>query len=245
MKKIKLLSLAALFLFLNCETEKHKFPIEKRYWTAEDYVSIIRQLKYGYKSDEKLPTFNNPETRIVVEKLIDQQNFKVVLNDSELGLTYKNNVASSFFDRWRDMNKIYDAVDRKDKYLYEKEMLAVWHYGLKLQQLYFKLANDQIIQEADDPESNKLKRNVLSNANTMIGNYAIYLDEVNREKYYSKEGLKIYAEGIDTYFKEIIELYPEANYSDMLHKVNLMLKKSNSEKVKSSLSNLKKLIESK
>lgn len=245
MKKIKLLSLVSLFLFLNCETEKQKFPIDKRYWTPDDYVSIIRTLKYGYKSDDKLPTFNNPETRIVVEKLTDQQNFKIVLTDTELGLSYKNEVATSFFDRWRDMNGIYDAVDRKDKYIYEKEMLAVWHFGLKLQLYYFKLGNDKIIQESDDPESNATKRNVLSNANTLIKNYTIYLDEINHEKYYSESGLDSYAKGIDLYFEELVELYPNANYENMLRKIDLMAKKSNSEKVKSSLNNLKKNIESK
>ncbi len=239
MKKIKLLLLATLFTLLSCETEKHKFPISKRYWTPQDYTTIIRELRYGYKADETLPTFSNPETRIIVEKLTDQQNFEVVLTDSELGLNYKNEVATSFFGQWRDMNKIYENVDRQDKYLYEREMLAVWHFGLKLQLYYFKLGNDQIIQNADDPKSKNVKNTVLSNANTLISNFEIYLDEVNRESYYSKSGLEFYVIGIDKYFKELIELYPDADYTEMNNKVDLMLKKANSEPLKTSLKNLK------
>jgi len=182
MKKTNLFFLAILMMVgISCETEKHKFPLAKRYWTPEDYVSIIRELKYGYKSDEKLPRFNDPNTRVIVEKLTDQQNYKVVLTDSELGINYKNERATAFFERWRDMNGIYDAVDRKDLYMYEKEMLAVWHFGLQLQLYYFKLGNDLILKEADDPKSKRVQQSVNSNANTLIENFAIYLNEVNRE----------------------------------------------------------------
>lgn len=245
MKKIKSLLLVFIVTLTSCETKKQKFPIDKRFWTPNDYVTVVRQLKYGYKPDQKLPSFNDPETRIIVEKLTDQQNFKVVLTDSELGLNYKNDFASSFFDRWRDMNGIYKAVDKKDKYLYEKELLYVWHFGLKLQLYYFKLGNDKIIQEADDPESRETKNNVLSNANTLIDNFSIYLDEINREKYFSESGLKLLAEGIDLYFTELVNLYPKGDYSKMITKIDLMLKKSNSGTIKVSLNKLKELINNK
>ncbi len=244
MKKTKLLLLIIVVTLASCETKKYKFPIDKRFWTPNDYVTIVRQLKYGYKPDQKLPTFDDPETRIIIEKLTDQQNFKVVLTDSELGLNYKNDFASSFFERWRDMNGIYDAVDKKDKYLYEKEMLSVWQFGLKLQLYYFKFGNDKIIQEADDPESRQTKNNVLSNINTLINNYSIYLDEINRERYFSETGLALLANGIDTYFTELVKLYPEGDYEKMLQKIDLMIKKSDSEAIKKSLNMLKKLVTS-
>jgi hypothetical protein len=243
MKKINLILLAFLFIGLSCGEEKLRFPTNKRYWTPEDYTQVVRELKYGYKGDEKRPTLSNPETRVVVEKLTDHQNFKVVLTDSELGLNYKNDMATAFFGHWRDMNGIYKDVDRKDKYLYEKEMLKVWHFGLDLQQYYFKLGNDQIISNSDDSDSRQVERTVQDNVNTMINNYGLYLDEVNRENYYSPSGLKLYVEGIDVYFKELVASYPKGNYAKMLVKIDALLKKSNSDMVKSSLENLKSQIQ--
>jgi hypothetical protein len=240
MKKTNFLFLLMMLCFgIGCESKKEEFPISKRYWTPKDYENVIRKLKYGYQPDEKLPAFSDPNTRVVVEKLTDQQNFKVVLTDSELGLNYKNEVASEFFNRWRDMNGVYDATNRKDQYVYEKEMIKVWHFGLQLQLYYFKLGNDQILQEADDPKSRNTQLSVRSNANTLIENFTIYLDEINRESYYTKEGLQLYVSGIDRYFKELVELYPKGDYSLMLKKIELLLKKSKSDLIQSSLQNLK------
>ena len=172
MSKIKLILLIVISIILtNCNTDKHKFPIDKRYWTTKDYVSVIYEFRYGYKSDEKLPTFDDPKNRIIVEKLTDQQNFAIILDDNELGIKHRNDVAESFFMRWKDMHNIYQAVDRKDKYIYDKEMLAVWQFGLGLQLKYFKLGNDNVIKNADDPESSYTKNSVNSNVNTLIKNY--------------------------------------------------------------------------
>ena len=149
MKIIKYSLLIILYLILSsCKTENHEFPIEKRYWDLSDYDDAILELRYGYKDDESLPTFDNPENRIIVEKLTDHQNYKVVLDDKELGLKHRNEVASTFFNKWKDMNKIYSDTDRKDNYIYEEEMLKVWHFGLELQLKYFKLGNDQIKKNA-------------------------------------------------------------------------------------------------
>jgi len=246
MKKTRFLLFALLCVILtNCKTEKHEFPLDKRYWDINDYEKVVLELNYGYEDDEKLPTFDNPETRIIVEKLTDQQNFNIVLNDNELGLNHRNQVAEKFFNEWNDMNKIYDATDRKDQYLYDKELLAVWHFGLGLQLKYFKLGNDQIIENADDPNSARVLNNVNSNISTLIKNYLIYLDEINKEKAFTEEGKTKIAEGINKYFHELINLYPEANYSGMKNKAELMLKKSESDEIKSSLTKLIELINSK
>lgn len=245
MPKIKLIVFAlTCFILTSCKTEKHQFPIDKRYWDLNDYDQVIRELRYGYDSDEKLPTFDDPETRIIVEKLTDQQNFNIVLDDNELGLKYRNEVAEKFFRKWKDMNRIYDALDRKDQYLYDKEMLAVWHFGLGLQLKYFKLGNDQIQENSDDPNSSRVKNSINSNVGTLIKNYLIYLDEINNEKAFTDAGKEKLAEGIDTYFHALIKLYPNANYSGMKNKTELILKKSESEKIKSSLNRLIELINS-
>lgn len=245
MKLIKYAFLAIICLTLtNCKTEEHEFPLEKRYWDTADYDKAVLELRFGYKDDEKKPTFDNPETRMIVEKLTDHQNYKVVLEDKELGIKHRNDVATAFFNEWKDMNQIYNATDRKDKYLYDKEMLAVWQFGLGLQLGYFKLGNDQISESADDPNSSRVKNQVNSNVSTLIKNYLIYLDEINNEDAFTEEGKTKFAEGIDKYFTELIELYPNANYSGMENKAELMLKKSQSTKIKSSLTKLIELIKS-
>ena len=246
MTKIRIILIALISLtIISCNTEKHKFPLDKRYWDLNDYDDVVLELNYGYEADEKLPTFDDPETRIIVEKLTDQQNFSVVLDDNELGLKHRNDVAEKFFSEWKNMNNIYNALDRKDQYLYDKEMLAVWHFGLGLQLKYFKLGNDQIKENADDPNSSRVKNNINSNVSTLIKNYLIYLDEINNEKAFTEEGKIKLANGIDKYFPALIELYPNANYSGMQNKAELMLKKAESDKIKSSLKKLIELIGSK
>lgn len=246
MTKIRIILIALIGLIItSCNPEKHKFPLDKRYWDLNDYDDAVLELNYGYEADEKLPTFDDPETRIIVEKLTDQQNFNIVLDDNELGLKHRNEVAEKFFNEWKDMNNIYDALDRKDQYLYDKEMLAVWHFGLGLQLKYFKLGNDQIKENADDPNSSRVKNNINSNVKTLISNYLIYLDEINGEKAFTESGKDKLADGIDKYFPTLIELYPDANYSGMKNKTELLLKKSESDKIKSSLNKLIELIDSK
>ncbi|MEO0506242.1 MAG: hypothetical protein AAF090_08830 [Bacteroidota bacterium] len=246
MKKSNPIILALLSLaFINCKTEKHQFPIEKRYWDTEDYNKVTLELNYGYESDERLPSFDDPETRVIVQKLTDHENYKIVLDDEELGIRFKNEVAETFFKEWKGMTDIYDATDRKDKFLYDKELLAVWHFGLGLQLKYFKLGNDQIIENADDPSAKQVQRRLNSNINTLIKNYLIYIDKVNNEKAFSEEGKSKLAEGIDTYYTALIELYPDADYGEMKKKAELLIKKSKSDRIKSSLNALIELINSK
>jgi len=246
MAKIKYILLILICITLtNCKTEEHQFPLEKRYWDVNDYNDVILELKYGYEDDETLPVLSDPETRIIIEKLTDQQNFKIILDDDELGLKHKNKIAEKFFEEWRNMNSIYNTIDRKDQYLYEIEMLSVSHFGLSLQLRYFKLGNDEIKEGADDPNSDNVKNTITSNVNTLIDNYLIYLDEINNEKAYTEKGKAKFANGIDIYFSELIETYPKANYNAMKTKAELMLKKTSSEKIKSSLQKLIQKIDSK
>src|SRR5690554_4325828 len=246
MTKIKYLLLAIICLTLtNCKTDEQKFPLDKRYWDTNDYEKAILELRFGYETDEKKPTFDNPEQRIIVQNVTDEQNFKIVLEDKELGLKHRNDVATEFFNQWKDMHQIYQATDRKDKYLYDMEMLAVWQYGLSLQLDYFKLGNDQIKESADDPNSSRVENTMNSNIRVLINNYTIYLDEINDENSFTEQGQIKLAEGIDKYFVQLIELYPDADYKGMRKKAELMLKKSESDNIKSSLTKLIELIDSK
>lgn len=245
MTRIKYIVLATFFITLtNCSSDKHQIPVDKRYWDINDYDKIVRELRFGYENDEKLPTFDDPNTRTIVEKLTDEENYKVVLDDNELGLNHRNEIAGKFFNEWQDMNHIYVATDRKDQYLYGKENLAVWHFGLGLQLKYFKLGNDVIKEDADDPNSAGVKNTINTNVVYLIKNYLIYLDMINHEEAFSEEGKAMLAEGINTYFPQLIALYPDANYGGMRNKAELMLKKSNSDEIKSSLNKLIQLIDS-
>ncbi|NER15052.1 hypothetical protein GWK08_16475 [Leptobacterium flavescens] len=233
------------FMVLSCKSEKHEFPLEKRFWDVNDYRTITLELNYGYEDDEKLPSISDPETRIIVEKLTDHQNYEIVLNDEELGLKHRNKVADEFFDRWKDMNNVYRIRDVQDKYLYDIELLKVWHFGLGLQLRYFKLGNDNILASSDDPNSTITQNRLNFNVKTLIGNYNIYLDETINEEAFSDKGKTLFAEGIDIYFSQLIELYPDADFSEMERKIDLMNAKSNHGKIKESLSKIKSLIESK
>lgn len=239
-----LIVLSILFFATSCKTE-NKFPTEKKYWDTDDYDNVVRELRFGTKPDEKLPTFDDAETKIIVEKLTDQENFKVILDDKELGLKHKNEIGEKFFKIWQDMNEIYSQIDRKDIYVYEKERIEVFNFGLALQLRYFKLGNDEIKQKSDDPNAGNVKETVNSNVNTLIKNYMFYLDEINNEKSYSNVGLDLIAEGIDKYFTDLVNLYPNSYYDDLKEKIVLLSNKTKSENIKNSLLKLQKLIDSK
>lgn len=232
------------FLVINCsEKEKHSFPIEKRFWDIKDYEAASLELNYGYENDEILPSFDDPETSIIVKKLVDHENYKIILNDNELGIKHRNGIAEKFFVRWKEMTNIYQAMDRQDNYLYDKEQLAVYEFGLGLQLRYFKLGNDVILENSDDP--NSVNYHVNSNIQNLIGNFINYLDNINEEKSYSEEGKIMISQAIDSYFTDLVKLYPNADYRAMIKKIDLMKVKSESQEIKNSLTKLKQLIDSK
>lgn len=232
------------FILLSCKKEGNNL-VEKKYWDANDYATVINEIKYNSNPDEKLPTFDNPETSKLLEKLTDEDNFKIVLDDSQLGVKHRSEVAQKFFDEWKKMSDIYTEIDRTDKYLYEVEFVKIWNFGLELQLRYFKLGNDAVVEKSDDPNSESVKGIKNSNINVLVNNMLIYLDEINNEKSYSEVGLKLISDGIDKSFTELVNVYPTHNYENLLKKTNLMLNKSKSENIKISLTKLKTLIESK
>jgi len=224
MKILKSLLLLLLITTISCSSEGDRFPIEKPYWTPEDYFLVI------------------PETSIVVEKLVDPNNYLIVLNDTQLGLTHKNKVATAFFTRYKDISDIYYKRDRKDNFVYENEMLAVYGWGLGLQMYYFKLGNDNVIKGSDDPNSNDVQRLVNSNISTLIGNYSYYLDFINDEDSFSKKGLTRFSKIMDLRFSELVETYPKANYFSLKNKLKLLGNKAKNSEVKAVFIKIEKLI---
>lgn len=246
----KILNTTALILlailFTNCNSKSHNFPpIEKRYWTVEDFENAVNEIMYNYKDDEELPTFNNVETAPILNKILDTENFKVILLDNELGLKYKSEVGEKFFETWRNINNRYSDLDRKDKYIYENEHIAVNNFGLELQLHYFKIGNEEIINRTEDPNSKKIKDILDSNINTLINNYILHLDEINNENSYSDIGKKQLAERIDKYFSMLVNEYPNSDFNNLKRKSELFLKKTNTAEIKNSLEKLINLIDSK
>ncbi|WP_338840318.1 hypothetical protein [Flavobacterium ginsenosidimutans] len=244
MKNNKIFFLSLLFLSVIGCKEESKFPLDKKYWDVEDYDYVIREIKFA-NPDEKMPTFDDPETKLIIEKFTDEENYKVVLDDNQLGLKHRSEIGQQFFNKWRDMVTIYNATDRTDKYLYEREYLEVYNFGLGLQIKYFKIGNEEIIERADDPNSLSVQNTVNSNTETLVNNMILYLNEINNEKAYTNTGLDLLANGIDENFTELVNTYPNYNYGNLLEKIDLMLKKTKSENIKKSLEKLKTLIESK
>ena len=244
MKNNKLI-LILFVAFIACNNEDHKFPMDKRFWSTDDYRDAVTELRFGYNVDEELPNFNNPETKAIVEKLTDTENFNVVLQDNELGVKHKNEVAQNFFTVWKDMTDIYNILDKKDKYTYELEYLETYKFGLELQLSYFKLGNEEILKSVDDPDSESTKSVLDSNINTLISNYTYYLDLVNSENAFSENGKKIYAESISEYFSKLINNHPNSDYSELKSKSILLISKSNSAIIKNSLEEINNLIDSK
>ncbi len=232
------LLLFTILLLTSCEEESHSFPIDKRYWDVEDYDNVIRELRFGYKGDEKLPTFDDPSSKIIVQKLTDQQNFNIVLLDKELGSKHKSEVSERFFKEWKEMVAIYNILNRKDEYVYDMELLEVWHFGLALQLQYFVLGNTQILKESDDPDAKSVQNTIRSNQKVLIKNYLIYLDEINREDAFSDRGKIKYAEGISTYFTKLVATYPEADYSLLTNKLSVLSKKVSSPKIMEAIEGL-------
>jgi len=240
MKHIYFLIILVITLFtISCSEQANKFPIEKPYWTPSDYSSVINTIKYLGEPEEEPPTFNDPETRLVIEKLTDENNYLVVVNDDQLGLKHRNEVVSDFFEKYRNMSSIYYVRDRKDDFVYEKEMLAVYGFGLGLQLQYFKIGNEEIAQGSDDPNSDHVRSVIDSNVLSLINNY---IDLMNDEKSFSEEGLETFSKIIDKHFLKLVNTYPNANYYNLKNKLKLIEKKITSNKVKESLQNIQKLI---
>lgn len=228
--------LSVLGLFTSCNDKNEKFPIEKRYWDIEDYENVVREIRYNSNPDESLPKFSDSETSIIIEKLTDEENFRVVLNDKELGLSHKSETAEKFFETWRSLNETYSSLDKKDMYIYETEFLEIWKFGLELQQEYFKLGNQKIDENSDGSE--RVKEVLNDNTQTLINNSIIFLDNIINEKQFTSEGKKLIAEIITNSFTKLIEENPKADFTNLKNKINLLNKKITDPTILASLNSL-------
>ncbi|MEM6525157.1 MAG: hypothetical protein AAF693_15245 [Bacteroidota bacterium] len=216
--------------------------MEKRFWTAEDYDKVIREIHFNTPEGQTFPEIDDPETSDIFRKLIDTENFKAVLTDSELGVQHRSKVAEDFFQEYRDLVDAYQVIDRKDFYVYDKELIEIMKFGLELQILYFDLGNKNIINNADDPESTSIKDLLRSNENVIFKNFNNYLEFVNKENSFSLDAIQSFKSGIDVYFPQLITTFPKGQKSIIKNKAELMLKKSQNGEVQKSLHNLISLL---
>ncbi|NER18408.1 hypothetical protein [Spongiivirga citrea] len=229
--------LLCLLILVSCE-EKSKYPVDKRYWTPEDYHSVLLNSLYKNNEEDKTPSFNDPETRIVVEKLMDHSNYLIVLDDNELGLKYRSEVAQKFFDEWKDLYKLYNVTDRKDQYKYEKEFLSAVDFGLGLQIKYFKLGNDNIIKNSSNPKESRIQNILKDNEQIVVVNFENQLELINEESVFSKEGLDKLNSIYDEHFVNLHNTFPSARYSSLVTKMELLKEKCTSEKIRKTLDEL-------
>ncbi len=235
--KLLLLFILTTPLF-NCTGRSHEFPVEKQYWDINDYNLVIRELRYGYQDSETKPTLDNLETGVVVRKLIDKQNYTVILNDSTINLRERNKFAHDFFDQWKNMTGIYNEKDANDKYVYGKELLSVWHFGLQFHMDYFTVGDNAIRTFSANANNEKVINRINYNMNELVKNFSNYMDLIRDEDAFYENEKEFFIKGIDTYFTELIMQHPEADYTRVEKKANTVLKKTKSKEIKTSLTAL-------
>lgn len=238
MKNKSLFTLFLLsLLFVSC-SQKEKFALSKPYWTPEDYRSAIWEIEHNMEKEEKKPCIDDPKYSNVFKKIVNHDNYLVVLDDNELGITFKNEVASDFFSIINNLTKLYSERDRQDKFIYGKELVKVYHFSLGLQAYYFKLGNENIKKNASNPDNSEVISTINRNVRTLFENYALYLDLMNREDSFDEASISLLCEGIDTYFINLVNAYPDKNFNWLISKVASMSEKSKSQAVKTTMSNL-------
>lgn len=243
--KNKLLSLITIFTLLlaSCGGNDSDLPLDKPYWTPEDYNIVYYEIRNDEKYEENLPSYDDPETSVIIEKLVDENNYKTILTDDQLGLNYKEEMSEEYFNTWRELMSMYRARDVQDKYIYEKEMLDLYHFGLGLQLEYFRLGNQDILSDADDPDSENIKNLIESNNNTLINNSLNYLDFLNEESVFSEEALSSISNKIKNHYPKLLEQTKGNNTYNLEKKLSLLYKKVKSNEVKESLKEILKIIE--
>jgi hypothetical protein len=246
MKKIfqaVLLFVLPIFIFSCGGDENGSYPVEKKYWTADDYNTVNGNLVAAKFNNKELPNLDNPKTAAIFNKIVDTNNISVVMNDNQLGITHRSKFASDMFKEYKDLTSNYSGIDRTDKYQYPVEFAEIIKFGLYFQPYYIGAGNEKITKDADDPTAPDVVSVLNSNKNILINNYDIYLDYINYEDRFTEKAIAVYAEGLSVFFPKLInELAPEGDYAEMSGKIDNMLKKAKSPQVLAALTTIKDLL---
>jgi hypothetical protein len=225
--------LASVTLF-SCES---RFPVEKRFWTPEDYKKVWFEIKFETPKDEEYPRFSNPETAEVMRKIVDPENYEAILDDPELGLNYRSEVSQEFFVRIQNIAEVYGGMDIQDKFIYAEELAEIRKFFLGFQIAYFRVGNENIASQSDD------RSTIRRNEQTIIDNFSSYLEELRREKAYGPYAANL-AESIDIHFNKLIQTFPNASYDGMLSTAKSIQAKIQTPEIKKALSALIAKLES-
>jgi hypothetical protein len=233
----KVLSLVAILvctMLFGCEP---RFPVDKRFWTPEDYKKVWYELHYETAEGETYPRFSNEDAE-VVRKIVDRQNYEAILEDTELGLRYRTEISEDFFEYIGDIMEIYSGMDVQDKFIYAQELVEIRKFFLGFQIAYFRVGNENIASQSDD------RATIRRNEQTVIGNFNRYLEDLRREKAYGEYAVNL-AEGVTTHFNKLIDTFPNANYSGMLSTAKNIHDKVQTPEIKEALSDLISKLEAK
>jgi hypothetical protein len=208
-----------------------RFPMDKRFWEPEDYKKVWYEIGYKTPQGEEFPRFSNPETAAVMRKIVDPQNYTTLLEDSELGLTYRSEVSQKYFEHIKDVLDVYNVMDRQDMFIYAQELAELRSFFLGFQIVYFRVGNENIASKSDD------KATMRSNEQAIIRNFNNFLEDLREEKQYG-EHAAILAESVNTHFSKLIETFPNANYSSMLSMARSVQEKVQTPEIKKALADL-------
>ncbi|MEN8250291.1 MAG: hypothetical protein ABFS32_15260 [Bacteroidota bacterium] len=221
-----------------------EYPMKKRFWDASDYKTAIRYIKYQLDDDEGYPRLSDPVTAPVFRKLVDKQNVAIILEDEQLGLTYRDDVGSDFFHITQDLNKMYQLIDIQDKFIYPEELVLVLDFALYTQVLYLEVGNEEIIKDAIDPDDAATQRLISRNRQIIVDNYNNYLEILAKEDAFNDKARREYAEVIKTHLQTLLDMYPGSDYSKTKNTANLILKKASTPEVRNATTILIQKIES-
>lgn len=234
MNKLALVGMALCTFMMACES---RYPMDKPFWTTEDYRTVWLALE-NTPDDEQLPRLSDPETAPVFQKIVDPRNYEAVLEDTELGLTYRSKMSGEFFDRFKYILELYSAMDVQDQYIYPEEFATFKNFFLGFQVAYFRVGNESIASRTGDSTTIRM------NERTVISNFTSHLEELRREKSYDVHATKL-ADGISIHFAKLLETFPTADYSSMLTEAKEAQKVVQTPEIKTALAGLISKIESK
>lgn len=247
MKSFKIIGLVSLFLLLfNCKSKlPDNYHMDKKFWDIEDYNAAIRQIRYLTPEEEGLPRLSDPITAPVFMKLVDKQNVSIILEDDQLGLKHRSEVAEDYFYAAREIFELYQVLDIQDKYVYPVELVMVLEFNMHTQLLYFKLGNEDIIKDAVNPDDPDVKRVVRNNEQRIADNFNLDIEFLAREDALNDEAIKMYAEIINVYYQRLINEFPQASYFELKKTAKTINNKIKSDQLKKALEDLIKKIENK
>lgn len=237
----------ACFLFASCgDKSSGNFPMEKKYWTPDDYETVNEELSALKYNNKELPNLLNPRSSAIFQKIVDTVNFSVVADDDQLGLQHRKEFLNNFFDQYKRLVDAYSGTDRTDKYQYPLELVEIGKFGLAFLVDYIVIGNQEILKTADNPSAPEVVDIVNRNKNILIRNYNLYLEYANYEDRFDEKALISYSQGLQNFFPKLIsDVVPDGDFSDMITKVDNMLKKSKNTLVTTQLQNIQNLLKTK